>query len=175
MPPVTITSAFDAYERVLAEAGVTVPVRDAVDARAASEVRTNAGCIPDHPNDVGGWPPCDYAERPADRDTDHDGMPNDWEASRGSDPNSAADGPQDADGDGYANVEEYLNELAGNAPPPGGGTPPPQVGSVQRTAAKRWAAATDRGRPLPAASRDAFMPAGSWSAGPVTAPPVPRS
>ncbi len=137
MPPVTTMSASDAYERVLAEAGVTVPVRDAVDARVANEVRTNTGCIPDHPNDVGGWPSYGYAERPADWDTDHDGMPNDWEVSRGLDPNSAADGPQDADGDGYTNVEEYLNELAGSVPPPGGGAPPPQVGNVQRTDVKR--------------------------------------
>ena len=42
-------------------------------------------------------------------DTDHDGMPNEWETTWGFDPCNSSDGPDDADGDGYTNVEEYLN------------------------------------------------------------------
>jgi pectate lyase len=42
-------------------------------------------------------------------DTDHDGIPNAWETKHQLNPNQADDGPQDADGDGYTSVEEYLN------------------------------------------------------------------
>jgi hypothetical protein len=38
-------------------------------------------------------------------------MPDDWEASNRLDPANSADGPLDQDGDGYTNVEEYLNSL----------------------------------------------------------------
>jgi hypothetical protein len=53
--------------------------------------------------------------RPAGWDSDNDGMPNDWETSHGLDPNSPVDSSDwnlDYDGDGYINIEEYLNELA---------------------------------------------------------------
>ena len=46
-------------------------------------------------------------------DTDADGMPDDWETSQNLDPNNPDDGSLDPDGDGYTNVEEYLNSLAG--------------------------------------------------------------
>jgi hypothetical protein len=59
---------------------------------------------------VGGWP--ELVSVPAPLDTDGDGMPDEWEGDMGLDPRSAADGSADADGDGYTNVEEYLNELA---------------------------------------------------------------
>jgi hypothetical protein len=36
-------------------------------------------------------------------------MPDDWETKYGLDADSAADGSQDTDDDGYTNVEEYLN------------------------------------------------------------------
>ena len=49
--------------------------------------------------------------RPANWDTDQDGMPNTWELEHGLDPN-AADNNGDFDADGYTNLEEYLNDLA---------------------------------------------------------------
>ena len=42
-------------------------------------------------------------------DLDGDGMPDAFEQRHGFDPTSPADGPLDADGDGYSNVEEFLN------------------------------------------------------------------
>ena len=46
--------------------------------------------------------------RPAGYDTDGDGMPNAWETANGFDPD-VIDGMEDRDGDGYTNLEEFLN------------------------------------------------------------------
>ncbi|MBW3538701.1 MAG: hypothetical protein KY476_00375 [Planctomycetes bacterium] len=42
-------------------------------------------------------------------DTDHDGLPDDWERRHRFDPADPGDAVGDADGDGYTNVEELLN------------------------------------------------------------------
>lgn len=39
-------------------------------------------------------------------------MPDAWESSHGLDPKARADGTADGDGDGYTNVEEFLNGTA---------------------------------------------------------------
>ena len=39
-------------------------------------------------------------------------MPDAWEKDRGLNPGDASDGAKDRDGDGYTNVEEYINGLA---------------------------------------------------------------
>jgi hypothetical protein len=49
--------------------------------------------------------------RPANWDTDADGMPDTWEAAHNLNP-AAADNNGDFDSDGYTNVEEYINEIA---------------------------------------------------------------
>lgn len=107
--PITTTRAVQAFEDVLAGAGATLPKRDVVDARVVSEVRTGAGRIIDSPSDVGGYPR--YAGAEAPKDSDGDGMPDEWENSAGLNPHSAADGSADADGDGYTNLEEYVHSL----------------------------------------------------------------
>ena len=107
-PPVTTESAEAAYESVLKYAGCTLPVRDVVDARIVEEVRNGTGGFIDTQNEVGGWPV--YASTKAPADSDHDGMPDAWEKRFGFNPNDAKDGPQDRDGDGYTNVEEFLNQ-----------------------------------------------------------------
>jgi hypothetical protein len=61
----------------------------------------------DSQDEVGGWPILN-SQAPV-RDTDRDGMPDEWERAHGLDPTSATDGAQDHNGDGYTNLEEYLN------------------------------------------------------------------
>ncbi|HET6162537.1 MAG TPA: pectate lyase, partial [Planctomycetota bacterium] len=73
-------------------------------------VRAGDGRIIDSPQQVGGWPEMKSAPAPADADSD--GMPDAWESAHGLDPKDAADAAKDRDGDGYSNVEEWLNELA---------------------------------------------------------------
>jgi pectate lyase len=106
-PAVTTTSAAEAYEQVLQRAGCTLPMRDAVDERIVADVKASRARVIADPSEVGGWPELPPGT-PAE-DSDHDGMPNDWERRHGLDPSDPADGAQDADGDGYTNVEEFLN------------------------------------------------------------------
>jgi hypothetical protein len=113
--PVRTLPAAAAYEKVLAEVGATLPVRDAVDARIVDEVRRRKGSIIDSQKQVGGWPEYRQAEPP--KDSDGDGMPDDWETARRLNPRDPADASRDRDGDGYTNVEEYINGLTGHTEP----------------------------------------------------------
>jgi len=102
-------TAGQAYASVLAGAGAS-RVRDAVDTRVLAGVADGTGRIINSQTDVGGWP--DLPPGTPWTDSDGDGMPDDWEASHGHDPYSA-DGATDPDGDGYTNLEDWLNGLAG--------------------------------------------------------------
>ncbi|MGK9476081.1 T9SS type A sorting domain-containing protein [Melioribacter sp. OK-6-Me] len=117
---VTVQSAEEAFELVLQNAGATLPKRDPIDARIVEETRTGTATygklyggggkgIIDSQEDVGGWPELKTYNVPVD--SDHDGMPNDWEIANGLDPNN----PEDRNNvreDGYTFLEIYLNELA---------------------------------------------------------------
>jgi pectate lyase len=94
--------------------------RDASDQRAVANFLGCRGAIIDDPSQVGGWPV--LASGTAYPDADNDGMDDSWEATHGvTDPNT------DADGDGYTNLEEFLNELAGDQD--AAGTPITHVGA----------------------------------------------
>ena len=82
--PITTDTAQDAYDKVLAHAGVSVPWRGAVDSRVISDVRNGTGAIINHEEEVGGWPKYRTYDVPADGD--HDGMPDDWEKTKGLNP-----------------------------------------------------------------------------------------
>jgi hypothetical protein len=90
-----------AYDRVLAEAGA-LP-RDAVDTRIMQEVMTRTGRIVSAPGVLppiaGGMP---YPDR------DRDGMADSWEVRHGSDPR-LPDPWVDSDGDGWFNLENFLD------------------------------------------------------------------
>ncbi len=106
-PPVNTAKAGAAFEAVLANAGATLPRRDAVDTRIVAEVRERRGSIIDSQQQVGAWP--ELKSTTAPKDSDGDGMPDDWEKRYGLNPRDPSDANLDKDGDGYTNIEEYLN------------------------------------------------------------------
>jgi len=139
-----IQPAEEAYEHVLANAGATRPKRDAVDERVIKMVRSGKvatkpgqdieemlrtvdfsphvireithlvtqGIITDV-SQVGGYP--DY-QGESYADADDDGMPDDWETRYGLSPNDASDAAADLNGDGYTNIEDFLNGLDPKVP-----------------------------------------------------------
>jgi hypothetical protein len=115
--PVAAEDASKAYTRVLADAGTVFPVRDAIDKRVVDTVTKKTGGIINHVEEVGGYPILKTGTPPDDGD--HDGMPDKWEQAVGLNPNDANDARSDRDGDGYTNVEEYINWLPTGKPMPG--------------------------------------------------------
>jgi hypothetical protein len=137
--PLPIQSADKAYETVLENAGATLPIRDAVDKRIVTTVRTGlfSVAVPDdiekqlggvgyskesiagiakliplgiitHPSQVGGYP---YYKGTPYKDSDRDGMSDDWEKQHGLNPEDASDAISDLNGDGYTNIEDFINGL----------------------------------------------------------------
>ncbi len=113
--PVTKTPTKSVVQTVLAGVGATKPKRDAVDARIVNEVRTRTGKIGPY-DGVKKLPLSRYPVLSSDSpppDTDNDGMPDAWETAQSLDPKNPADGPATAS-NGYTNIENYLNKLAGD-------------------------------------------------------------
>ncbi len=132
MPALTILDAQTAKNYVLANAGATLPKRDAVDARIVKQVETGKinnvptcplpktqfehrrlpidsykiGIITD-PCQAGGYP--EYKGTPY-KDSDNDGMPDDYERKAGLNPNDASDA-QKITKNGYSAIENYLNSV----------------------------------------------------------------
>jgi hypothetical protein len=108
-------SAEKAFESVLKMAGASYK-RDAVDERIIREVRSGKSesgklknGIIDSQNDVGGWPILQSTTPPKDQDAD--GMPDEWEASHGLNPNDPTDASAQSSGSHYTNIEIYINEI----------------------------------------------------------------
>ncbi len=114
-PPVTTHTAEEAYELVMAHAGC-LP-RDAVSARINREVQTSTGAWGRNTPNGGLMEGLTPGKPP--KDSDNDGMPDEWEKLHKLDP-AAADNnkivPAGASpGDrhkGYTYIEYYINELA---------------------------------------------------------------
>ncbi len=129
-----LMTAEEAYDHVMENAGAILPVRDPVDERVIRTVKTGEpeyekGLDPDSfyqfehrrlPADsykdgiitdikqVGGYP--EYKGKPY-TDTDKDGMPDKWEKKYDLDPNDPSDAKEDMNGDGYTNIETYINGI----------------------------------------------------------------
>lgn len=112
--PMTIHSAEEAYEMVLAHAGASLPRRDAVDTRVINDVTNGTGKVILRQSEVGGFPIMNSVLAPVD--SDQDGMPDLWEIYHGLDPFDPKDGSLDRDDDGYTNLEEYLNAIVAGHP-----------------------------------------------------------
>ena len=125
--PIKQQTAEQAYKLVLENAGATLPNRDPVDTRVVADVRSGKATfegatyrqkksvpgnmksgIIDSQSDVGGWP--ELKSAPAPTDTDHDGMPDQWELKHNLNPKNAADGSK-VGKDGYTMLENYLNSI----------------------------------------------------------------
>ena len=121
---VTTHSAAEAFSKVLAYGGASL-YRDEIDARYMEEAKTGTaqykGSITQSPgiidkvSDVNGYTESSFgtASRPADFDTDKDGIPDAWELANGLNPNDGSDAlTYSLDGKGYyTNVEVYANSL----------------------------------------------------------------
>lgn len=134
MPALTILKAEEAREFVLANAGATLPRRDAVDLRVTEQAKTGivnvpAGVTPPQTQfkhrrmaldsyklgiitdvtQVGGYP--EYKGLPY-ADFDADGIPDAWETSHKLNPKDASDASKPSkSGSGYSNIEDYLNSV----------------------------------------------------------------
>jgi pectate lyase len=104
MPAVTTSSAKQAYEDVLGGAGAWP--RDPMTERVVKEIRTRTGKVRNHEA------PCIEKGPEPPADSDLDGMPDFWEEGMKLNPRDASDAVKDQDGDGYTNIEEYINDLA---------------------------------------------------------------
>ena len=107
-PVISQQDAETAYQLVLDRVGASI-VRDSVDVRVINNVINNTGRIIDRPSDVGGWPALVSLDPPLD--TDHDGMPDEYEIANQLDINDPEDRNGDANNDGFTNLEDYLNSL----------------------------------------------------------------
>ena len=132
--PFPILPAQEAYNFVLDNVGATFPKRDIVDERIVKQVRTGEvyyskdvkpedfyqfehrrlpadsykyGIITDV-KQVGGYPKYKGASY---KDSDSDGMPDAWEKKYGLNPNDPSDAAKDMNGDGYTNIEKYINGI----------------------------------------------------------------
>lgn len=134
MPELTVMSAQKAFDFVMDNVGANIPKRDIVDKRIVEQVRTGKvfydasadsidfyqfkhrrlpkdsykqGIITDI-RQVGGYP--EYKGE-SYIDTDKDGIPDAWEKKYGLNPNDPSDAIKDCNGDGYTNIEKYINGI----------------------------------------------------------------
>jgi pectate lyase len=113
-PKVTEMTAAEAFAHVSAKAGAS-KWRDEADDYVVAELASlgkQGKTISDEAslglaNAVGEVP-----SGTAPKDEDRDGMADAWEAEHGLDPSDAADRNADRNGDGWTNLEEYVNSLA---------------------------------------------------------------
>jgi len=131
-------TAREAYTNVLADVGANYPQNDVIDRHIINDARNGtaeymgtrgpsygdrpspnyAGFIDTQADDKSAagspnfpWP--DYKTYNVPVDTDHDGIPDDWETAHGLNSHDPNDANGDINGDGYTNLEKYINSLVG--------------------------------------------------------------
>ncbi|HSY17370.1 MAG TPA: thrombospondin type 3 repeat-containing protein [Candidatus Acidoferrales bacterium] len=131
-------TAREAFTNVLENVGANFPKSDVVDLHIIADTRNGtaeftgtrgptygdrpspnfAGFIDTQSDDKSAtgsanfpWP--EYKTYNVPVDSDHDGIPDDWEKAHGLNPNDPSDASKDLNGDGYTNLEKYLNSLVG--------------------------------------------------------------
>jgi len=132
-PTVTTQPALEAYETVLAEAGATLPSRDAVDLRLVRDVWNGTGAVINYETDLAPearWQTY-YSLTPM-KDADNDGIPDYWEDQFGLNKTDPTDAMKIA-ATGYTNLEHYLN----NTDPKSGATP---IVYISATISRGWLA-----------------------------------
>jgi hypothetical protein len=117
--PVTTQSAREAYERVLENVGAVLPGRDTLDARIINDVKNRTGRLIDvqggyphgtpYEQTVNAWP--SLKSKPAPKDSDRDGIPDEWEQKHGLNPNDPSDASMYKLDKFYTNIEVYINGL----------------------------------------------------------------
>lgn len=127
LPYVTTQSAGDAYKDVLSDVGCNQPAFDDHDIRIINETlagtytykgsKSGKPGLPDSQEDVGGWESYPEVKRTASFDSDHDGLPDWWEKLHQLNLRSASgdfsDANGDTDKDGFTNLDNYLEWMAG--------------------------------------------------------------
>lgn len=115
-----------AYKMVLSDVGCNQPQLDKHDQRIIQETIdstysavgsvTGKPGFPDHQDDVGGYEDYPEEHRAENWDSDHDGLPDWWEKAHGLNPHSSpgdfTDTNQDANGDGFTQMDEYLQWMS---------------------------------------------------------------
>ncbi len=123
---VTTQTATNGYKMVLSNVGANMPVLDDHDIRMVNETLNGTYSVvgsvsglpglPDNQADAGGYENYPALTRASNWDSDHDGLPDWWETLKGLNPNSPAgnfsDANADPDGDGYTNLDDYLEWMA---------------------------------------------------------------
>ena len=100
-----------AYETVLTKAGCSLH-RDALDARIVNDVRNGTGKLINTQSEAGGWPELQAEDKP--KDTDYDGIPDEWETEFGLNPNDPLDAKNITLVTGFTNLEVYVRHLVRN-------------------------------------------------------------
>lgn len=106
-------SAYQTASRLVKAPPVVAEVSEKSESFLASERRVMCKCKKAISGDVKKFPKCPYCGEQQQEelvvvlDADGDGMPDEWEKRFGLNPANAADADEDADKDGFTNLEEY--------------------------------------------------------------------
>lgn len=142
-----VESAEASYEHVISFAGngIAPDKRTAIDRQCADETKNGTGSC-------SGTSDYDSTQTDLDKyniqcgvtyeypsavltktitDTDNDGMPDEWELARGLNPNDASDTNGDYCGQGYTNIEYYINDLTADSFPEGVVTLSPETAVIE--------------------------------------------